>query len=134
MPVVRSAARHSMPPRWRAAPASSPAIDREPLDTGTVGLPCPLHRGQSGRGNPLLALAAGCDDRRMTTRRFPPPWRAEKMPGGYVVRDANDQALAYVYSRANEAEAMQAKVLTDDEARRVAVNIARLPALLQHGE
>jgi hypothetical protein len=85
-------------------------------------------------GNPLLALAAGCDDRRMTTRRFPPPWRAEKMPGGYVVRDANDQALAYVYSRANEAEAMQAKVLTDDEARRVAVNIAKLPALLRHGE
>jgi hypothetical protein len=30
----------------------------------------------------------------MKTRRFPPPWRAEKMPGGYVVRDANDQALA----------------------------------------
>ena len=23
-------------------------------------------------------------------RQFPPPWRAEKMPGGYVVRDAND--------------------------------------------
>jgi hypothetical protein len=84
--------------------------------------------------NPLIALAAGCDDRRMTTRRFPPPWRAEKMPGGYVVRDANDQALAYIYSRANEAEAMQAKVLTDDEARRVAVNIARLPALLHQGE
>jgi hypothetical protein len=69
----------------------------------------------------------------MTPRRFPPPWRAEKMPGGYVVRDANDQALAYVYSRANEAEAMQAKVLTDDEARRVAVNIARLPVLLHQG-
>jgi hypothetical protein len=100
-------------------------------------LPRPLHRAASGAvrpGNPLLALAAGCDDRRMTTRSFPPPWRAEKMPGGYVVRDANDQALAYVYSRANEAEAMQAKVLTDDEARRVAVNIARLPALLRHGE
>jgi hypothetical protein len=60
-------------------------------------------------------------------RRFPAPWRAEKMPGGYVVRDANGQALAYVYSRATEADAMQAKVLTDDEARRVAVNIARLP-------
>jgi hypothetical protein len=49
-----------------------------------------------------------------------------------VVRDANGQALAYVYNRANEAEAMQAKVLTEDEARRVAVNIARLPALLRH--
>ena len=64
-------------------------------------------------------------------RRFPPPWRAEKMPGGYVVRDANDQALAYIYSRANEAEAMQAKVLTEDEARRIAANIAKLPALLK---
>ena len=29
----------------------------------------------------------------MTSRRFPPPWRADKMPGGYVVRDANGQAL-----------------------------------------
>jgi hypothetical protein len=47
-----------------------------------------------------------------------------------VVRDANDQALSYVYSRANEAEAMQAKVLTEDEARRIATNIAKLPALL----
>jgi len=24
----------------------------------------------------------------MPNRRFPPPWRADKMPGGYVVRDA----------------------------------------------
>ena len=27
---------------------------------------------------------------------FPPPWKAEKTPGGYVVRDANGQAMAYV--------------------------------------
>jgi hypothetical protein len=64
-------------------------------------------------------------------RRFPPPWRAEKMPGGYVVRDANGQTLAFIYSRANEADAMQAKVLTDDEARRIATNIAKLPALVK---
>jgi hypothetical protein len=25
-------------------------------------------------------------------RRFPTPWRADKMPGGYVVRDPNGQA------------------------------------------
>jgi hypothetical protein len=30
------------------------------------------------------------------SRRFPPPWKAEKIPGGYVVRDTNGQALAYV--------------------------------------
>jgi hypothetical protein len=54
------------------------------------------------------------------SRRFPPPWRAEPIPGGYVVRDANGQALAYLHSR-------QAKVLRNDEARRIAVNFARLP-------
>jgi hypothetical protein len=47
------------------------------------------------------------------------------------VRDANGRALAYVYSRENEAEARQAKVLTTDEARRLAANIARLPEPLK---
>jgi hypothetical protein len=68
------------------------------------------------------------------SRRFPPPWRADKMPGGYVVRDATGQALAHLYSREIEDEARQAKVLTKDEARRIALNVARLPELLGRGE
>jgi hypothetical protein len=32
------------------------------------------------------------------SHRFPTPWRAEPIPGGYIVRDANGQALAYVYN------------------------------------
>jgi IMP cyclohydrolase len=67
-------------------------------------------------------------------RRFPAPWRADKITGGYVVRDATGQALAYLYSRDNDAEARQAKVLTKDEAWRVAINIARLPELLGKAE
>jgi hypothetical protein len=111
---------------WRVGPVVRPGSRMAPPSSAASRAVRP--------GKALLALATSCVDWRMTTRRFPPPWRAEKMPGGYVVRDANDQALAYVYSRANKAEAMQAKVLTDDEARRVAVNIARLPVLLRHGE
>jgi hypothetical protein len=56
----------------------------------------------------------------MTSRRFPPPWHADPMPGGYVIRDANGQALAFVNSRDSDAEARQAKVLTKDGARRIA--------------
>jgi hypothetical protein len=43
------------------------------------------------------------------SRRFPARWRADKMPGGYVVRDANGEALAYIYSRENEDEARQGR-------------------------
>jgi hypothetical protein len=46
-------------------------------------------------------------------RRFPTPWHADPMPGGYVVPDANGQALGYLDGRDNDAEARQAKVLTN---------------------
>ena len=68
------------------------------------------------------------DGRRITP--LPAALASDKIPGGYVVRDANGQAIAYIYSRENEAEARQAKMLTADEARRIAINIARLPELL----
>jgi hypothetical protein len=56
-------------------------------------------------------------------RRFPAPWTVEQIPGGYVVKDANDQSLAYVYGCETRADADIANVLTMDEARRIASNI-----------
>ena len=40
------------------------------------------------------------------------------------------KSLAYVYSRETERDAQIAEVLTEDEARRIAANIAKLPTLL----
>jgi hypothetical protein len=47
-----------------------------------------------------------------------------------VVKDANGQSLAYVYGRESRADADKAQLLTLDEARRIATNIAKLPSFL----
>ena len=62
-----------------------------------------------------------------------PPWTIEQIPGGFKVIDANGQSLAYVYSRDNDSDALISNVLTTDEARRIASNIAKLPRLLKKG-
>ena len=63
-------------------------------------------------------------------RRFPTPWTVEQIAGGLKVCDANGQSLAYVYLRENPNDARIAKVLTEDAARRIASNIAKLATLL----
>ena len=62
-------------------------------------------------------------------RRFPAPRTVEALDGGFQIVDANGQALAYVYGHADPRDAGIANFLTLDEARRIAANIAKLPAL-----
>ena len=64
----------------------------------------------------------------MPERRFPPPWSVEELNDAcFIVSDANGRKLAYVYFEEEPGRRSAAKLLTKDEARRIAVNFAKPP-------
>jgi endo-1,4-beta-D-glucanase Y len=65
-------------------------------------------------------------------RHFPPPWDIEDTNNAcYIVCDHNGFPVAYVYYENEPGRRTAANLMTKDEARRIASNIAKLPALLK---
>jgi hypothetical protein len=67
---------------------------------------------------------------RRQTCSSPPPWSVERSDACFIVRDHGGQALAYVYFEEEPGRRSAAHLLTRDEARRIAANIAKLPKML----
>jgi hypothetical protein len=65
------------------------------------------------------------------TRRFPAPWSVEELEACFIVKDQAGQKIAFIYFEEEPGRRSSAKLLTKDEARRIAANIAKLPALLR---
>ena len=66
----------------------------------------------------------------MPSRRFPPPWTIEEQEACFTVQGQERSGARYVYFEEEPGRRLAAHLLTRDEARRIAANIAKLPSIL----
>jgi hypothetical protein len=77
-------------------------------------------------GKPLREAAA------MTELGFPSPWSVQEQDACFVVTDSTRQKLAYVYFEDDPRRRSVTKLLSRDEALRVAGQICRAADMVGH--
>jgi hypothetical protein len=104
------------PPPWSVEEAALPSSPDRNVD--------------NGRGQGIPEVSRSDQPPRPKISRTP---LVPVGPAASCRTDANGQALAYVYFEEEPGRRAAAKLLTRDEAWRIAVNIAKLPGLLWQG-
>ncbi|KAB1067568.1 hypothetical protein [Methylobacterium planeticum] len=63
------------------------------------------------------------------SRRFPAPWTAAEIEKAFRIEDATGFAVAHVYFTDDPERRSSTGRMSKDEARRVAIRIAAMPAM-----
>ena len=89
-------------------------VHQRPHDlVGTAGVNVERTDHDGRAALPATRLGVG-----MKKRRLPAPWTAEKVEGGYRVKDDHGHWLAFVWRQGRPSGAQMPNYLTWDEARR----------------
>jgi hypothetical protein len=124
--------RRGRSPHWvKVKNPNAPAVKREAEEDWSRLGPAAANRVQA-LASRLDIPKCSAPQLKLRVRRgaFPPRWAIEEQSACFIVRDHSEQALAYVYFEDEPGRRSAAKLMTRDEARRIAANIAKLPDLL----
>jgi len=77
---------------------------------------------------------ASAEEQERERRRFPPPWQVHLMAECFVVKDSAGQPLVFVFFEDEAVGRSAPKLLSYEEAHRIAGHISKLPELLRKGD
>jgi hypothetical protein len=92
---------------------------------GSAHRPQPLSPVKPGLGPSIQRVTAAMAE--PPSCRFPPPWRVVEKGSCFLVKDDTGRTMGWFCFRDHPRPRSRVRVMTRDEARRMAVNFAMLP-------